>query len=68
MHTTIPEIFAETLDWGKRQVAFEQLIRERGPYNTWTLEQKAEWDPDFYGFPSQDEIPLDRAIAIARAS
>ena len=67
VHTTIPEIFAETLDWGKRQVAFEQLIRERGPYNTWTLEQKAEWDPDFYGFPSQDEIPLDRAIAIARA-
>lgn len=67
VYTTSPELFDESMGWAIRQELFEKLEQEQGPYNTWTLEQKADWDPDFYGLPAEDEIPMAQAISLARA-
>lgn len=60
-------LFEENMVWAKRQKEFDNLEMERGPYNTWTLEQKAAWDPGYYGLPQEGEIPMAQAIDIAQA-
>ncbi len=67
-YTTDVGVFEDTMLWAKRQMSFDAMEKERGPYSSWTLEQKAEWDPGFYGLPETDEIPLEQAIALARTS
>ncbi|MDD4080612.1 MAG: hypothetical protein PHP02_04245 [Eubacteriales bacterium] len=67
IYTTNIALFEDNMAWALRQQEFDSLETQRGPYNTWTLEEKAAWDPEFYGLPKEDDIPLEQAISIAKA-
>lgn len=51
-----------------RQQAFAALEAERGWFITWTLEQKAEFYPEFYALPEDGELREEEAIALARSA
>ena len=65
-YITDAKLFGENMAWAARQQELLALEQERGPYSTWTLEQKAAWDPEYYGLPNPDEVPMAQAITTAR--
>lgn len=67
IYTTNISLFEEDMAWAHRQQEFDSLEVQRGPYNTWSLKEKAAWDPQFYGLPREGDISLEQALAIAKA-
>ena len=43
----------------------EALEREKGSLYTWSLEDKQQYAPDFWGLPGEEDITQDEALAIA---
>lgn len=59
-------VFAEsTRKAQERQAKLSLLEAERGWMITWTLEQKAAFDPDYYAVPGPEAISQQQAHAIA---
>lgn len=65
--TTTLAHYQDSQKWGQRMVEFVRKEAELGPFALWSLEEKAAWEPDFYGLPGPDDISLDQAHALAKA-
>ncbi len=55
-YTTSLEIYTDDLAWAENTRRFEQLEKERGPFYTWSLEDKADWEPDYFGLPNENDM------------
>ena len=47
---------------------YEALVAERGPSVTWTMEQKADWSPDYFALPDAGAVSQEEALAAAKSS
>lgn len=63
---TNPAFYRDDIKWAEGMLALNKLENERGPFYTWTLEQKAEWEPEYFGLPQEGDVTLETAIATAR--
>lgn len=63
---TEPAVYADELNWAEKMIQYDELITQRGPFHSWTLEQKAEWDPEYFGLPNESHLSQDKALEIAR--
>lgn len=59
------KVYQEDLAWAQRMQEFNRLEENKGPFYTWTLEDKATWESEYFGLPAKDEIAMDKAIRIA---
>lgn len=58
-------IYQEDTYWAERMMELFRLEEERGLMHTWTLEQKAAWEPEYFGLPEAEEVTLEQAEKIA---
>jgi hypothetical protein len=59
-------VYMDELLWAEKMIQYDELIAQRGPFHSWTLEQKAEWDPEYFGLPDEGHLSQDKALEIAR--
>ena len=52
--------------WAAEYLTFLELEKERGPLYTWSLDQKAEWDPEYFGLPQEGDISRETAEKTAK--
>ena len=53
-------------EWEEQDAQREALEKERGVYDTWLLEQKAEWEPELFGLPGEGDMTQEEAVQAAR--
>lgn len=59
---------AMTREWEAFDAKREALEKQRGPYAAWTLEQKAEMEPDIFGLPGEKDMTQEKAVQTARGA
>lgn len=59
---------AMTREWEAFDAKREALEKQRGPYAAWTLEQKAEMEPDIFGMPGEKDMTQEKAVQTARGA
>lgn len=63
-HTDI-DWYKEAVEDDERLDRLQALEKERGPFFTWTLEQKAELYPEYNTLPGEGHLTREEALAIA---
>lgn len=64
-YQTNPDIYLEDQQWAKDMAEFDLKEKEFGPFHTWPLEEKASWDPEFFGLPEEKELSMEEARQVA---
>ncbi len=59
------ESYETNLQWSRKEFERGRLEKERGPFIAWTLEQKADFDPDLYTLPPEEGKYRQAALDLA---
>lgn len=60
-YATAPERYLEDQKWADSLQLFLEKEKVLGPFNTWSLEEKAAYDPEYFGLPEGRELQQDAA-------
>ncbi len=60
--------YAERVAEREHEREYEALVAERGPSVTWTMEQKADWSPDYFALPDAGAVSQEEALAAAKSA
>lgn len=60
------EFYKEDIKWAESMLQLSKLESEKGPFYTWSLEDKTSWDPEYFGLPQEGDIKQDAALELAR--
>lgn len=62
---TAKEDYLQEISWAENLAEFYRLEAEKGPFHTWTLEEKAAWEPEYFGLPEPGDLSQEQALQIA---
>lgn len=68
MLSTDSECYVSMLQDEWQLIRLKELELVRGPFYTWTVAEKAEFDPDFYSLPDTGAISQEEALIAAKAA
>lgn len=60
------EFYKEDIKRAESMLLLIKLESERGPFYSWSLEDKAGWDPEYFGLPQEGDIKQDAATELAK--
>ena len=61
------EFYKEDIKWAESMLLLNKLESERGPFYSWSLEDKANWDPEYFGLPQENDIKQDAALELSKS-
>jgi len=67
VYHTSAEDYAQDLVWAENLAEFYRLEEQKGPFHSWSLEEKAAWEPEYFGLPQAGDLSQEQALAIARS-